>query len=142
MTVCDPFVANHSTTEVSNVSLIESFWSEWGEEEENIIGQYYQSTWSKDLFSITEEINQQYSCNWSDDREAFEEAFNAEVGYIESLVECLKKTSAEKEVQQSLEMYSHQVINDQSYEMLYLQHRSQPFEAFHYSERTRRYGGY
>ena len=139
MNFCDPFMANHSSTEVTNSSLIENFWSEWGEEEENIIGEFYQPTWSKDLYSITDEILQQYNFNWSDDKDAFEEAFKAQNDHIKNVVENLKKHSAEKEVKQTLKMYSQQVINDQSYEMLYMQQKH--FEPYYY-QRNRRYGGY
>ena len=139
MNVCDPFMANHSSTAVDKTSLMQNFWSEWGLEEEKIIGEFYQPTWSKDLYSVTDEILQHYNLNWSDDKEAFEEAFKAQNDYIDEVAENLKKCSAEKEVQQSLEMYSHQVISDQSYEMLYLQHKY--FEPSYY-QRSRRYGGY
>ena len=139
MNFCDPFVANHSSTEVIKASLIQTFWSEWGEEEENLIGAFYQPTWSKDLYSVTDEILQHYNCNWSDDKEAFQEAFNAQNDYINSVVENLKRSSVEREVKQALEFYSQQVINDQSYEMLYLQQKH--FEPYNY-HRNRRYGGY
>ena len=132
----DPYNINNSETqELSNISSGTSqFWSRssWTEEDSRIVGQFLQTIWSCEVFSVTDVINNHYEDNWSDDRDALTQSTEASHQYVER-VAMMKK--------QEMEEAERKLMSDQAYNMLYLQQNLKSF-PYYYQSRSRSYGGY